>query len=230
MQFRQLKFTIKDLDLQKSELNHLFGNEDSDMLSLKDWGKMLEELNVPDQMQGGYYIIDDVQFDKGNKIIKLENIPFYLGPVLYPRFKNVERVAVTLCTAGSNLDALSKRYIEQGDILIGYSIDALGALIAEKVLSEVRKVLKDSVQLSGYSITGCYCPGYCDWPLLEQKKIFGLLPEKFCEVMLTDSCLMVPLKSISGLIGIGINVQEDFPQCKICSMTNCYMRKEAYTI
>jgi hypothetical protein len=230
MHYQHQKFALKELDLQKSDLHHMFGNQDADLLTQLDWEKMMDELDLPNQIQGGFYIFEDVRFDKEKKTITIENIPLNVGPVLYPRFKNVKKIAVTVCTAGANLDQLSKNHIGQGEILIGYSLDALGAVIAEKVLEKVTASLKNSMQLLGYSITGCYCPGYCDWPLLDQKKIFGLLPEKFCSVTLSDSCLMVPLKSVSGLIGIGVDVQEDFPQCRICPMYNCYMRKEAYSI
>jgi hypothetical protein len=230
MNYQHLKFSLKNLNLQKSELLHMYGNHDDDLLTQSQWERMLDELKPSNQMQGGYYIYDDILFDKKQKTMSFGGITFNLGTILFPRFKNVEKIAVTICTAGANLDIVSKRYIELGEILFGYSLDALGAVIAEKVLERLRDNLKNSMHEIGYSITGCYCPGYCDWPLSEQKKIFRLLPEKFCNVVLSDSCLMVPLKSISGLIGIGINVQEDFPQCRICTMANCYMRKEAYSI
>jgi Vitamin B12 dependent methionine synthase, activation domain len=206
----------------------MFGNQDENLLTQVDWDKILSELEALDQIQGGYYIFEDIHFNKGRKIITLGDVPFYVGGVLFPRFKNVEKIAVTLCTAGSKLDELSQNYINNGENLIGYFINALGNLITDKALENIKTNLKNSTSSLGYSITECYCPGYCDWPLSEQKKIFSLLPEKFCNVILTDSCLMLPLKSVSGLIGIGINVQEDFPQCRICSLTNCYMRKEVY--
>jgi hypothetical protein len=229
MTSQRLTYSIKDLDLQKIEIIQTFGNHDDAILAESDWEKMLHELDFPDQMQGGYYIYDDLRFDKDKKIISVGEINFNVGPVLFPRFKYAEKLAITVCTAGSNLDKVSTNYKDKGDYLHGYFIDALGAVIAEKVLENVRMELKNSVHSLGYSISGCYCPGYCDWPLSEQKKIFELLPENYCHVRLTDSCLMVPLKSVSGLIGIGVGVKEDFPQCRICTMENCYMRKEAYT-
>ena len=46
----------------------------------------------------------------------------------------------------------------------------MGAIIVEKALEKIRTSLKNAMQPFGYSITGCYSPGYCDWPLSEQKK------------------------------------------------------------
>jgi hypothetical protein len=230
MQNKHFKFSLNDLGLQKSELIHMFGNQDSDIITSSDWRNMMAELDFPDQIQGGYSIFENVQFDNTSKEIIIENVPFKIGPVLFPRFKNVEKIAVTLCTAGPNIDLLSKSHLDQGETLLGYCLDALGAVIVEKVLENVRFRLRNSMRLSGYAITACYCPGYCDWQLSEQTKIFNLLPGGFCNVALSNSCLMIPLKSISGLIGIGMGVQEDFPQCRICSMHKCHLRKEAYSV
>jgi len=223
------KFSFKDLDLQKNDLLPMFGNQDNDILAQSDWEKILIDLESLNEIQGGYYIYDKIHYNTKEKIIEIGGLQFNIGPVLFPRFKNVDKIAVTICTASATLDNLSKNYINQGEYLIGYSIDALGAIIVEKVLEIIMNNLRNAMKSIGYSITGCYSPGYCEWPLSEQKKIFKLLPDRFCNVFLSDSCLMLPLKSVSGLIGIGVKVQEEMTQCRICTMANCYMRKEDYS-
>jgi hypothetical protein len=228
MQNQHFRYKLKNLNLQKSELVHMFGNQDDEILDQSVWEGLNTELAYANQIQGGYSIYEGLAFDKKKKSITIGNIPFYVGPVLFPRFKNVEKIAVIICTAGAILEELTKQHFDKDETLIGYSLDAFGTLITDKVLQNVTQQLRESMLSLGFSITGCYCPGYCDWSLYEQEKLFSLLPDRFCGVTLNDSCLMSPLKSLSGLIGIGHDVKEDFPQCRICNMGNCYMRKEAY--
>jgi hypothetical protein len=78
----------------------------------------------------------------------------------------------------------------------------------------------------GLHITNRYSPGYCDWDIREQKKLFELLPENFCGISLLDSMLMKPIKSISGFIGIGSNVTFNRYTCNYCKDRNCLYRNK----
>jgi len=76
----------------------------------------------------------------------------------------------------------------------------------------------------GLHITNRFSPGYCGWNVKEQHKLFQLLPPKFCGISLSDSALMIPIKSISGIIGMGDHViVSDYP-CDVCHEENCIYR------
>lgn len=74
----------------------------------------------------------------------------------------------------------------------------LAEYAAEQVSALVRRNLPDPL-----GATERYSPGYCDWHLSEQKKLFGLLPPRPLGILLSRSCLMYPRKSISGVMGVG---------------------------
>ena len=76
----------------------------------------------------------------------------------------------------------------------------------------------------GLKITNRYSPGYCNWPVSDQQILFLLLPEKFCGVTLTGSSLMIPIKSVSGVIGIGASVKMKEYTCDTCGMKDCTYR------
>ena len=103
-----LKFSFKDLSLQKNDLLHMFGNQDNNILAYSDWEKILFDFESLNEIQGGYYIFGDIHFNKKEKIITIGGQPFNVGPVLFPRFNNVEKIAVTVCTAGATLDSYLK--------------------------------------------------------------------------------------------------------------------------
>jgi len=75
-----------------------------------------------------------------------------------------------------------------------------------------------------------FSPGYCDWPVTEQKKLFELLEPHKAGVDLTESCLMRPRKSISGVIPLfpadnGHQQQNDYNPCWECKKSDCIARR-----
>jgi hypothetical protein len=66
-----------------------------------------------------------------------------------------------------------------------------------------------------------------DWPLQEQRKLFALLgdPKGAIGVELTQSLIMVPLKSVSG---ISFPAEVDFASCQLCPRENCPGRRAPY--
>jgi hypothetical protein len=66
-----------------------------------------------------------------------------------------------------------------------------------------------------------------DWPLEEQKKLFALLgnPQESVGVTLTDSYLMLPVKTVSG---ITFATDADFKNCMLCPRTDCQGRRAKY--
>jgi hypothetical protein len=66
-----------------------------------------------------------------------------------------------------------------------------------------------------------------DWPISEQPKLFSLFgdTERSVGVKLTDSLLMIPRKSISGIL---FPSEEGFVSCRLCPRENCPSRKALY--
>ena len=67
------------------------------------------------------------------------------------------------------------------------------------------------------------------WPLGEQTKLFGQLLEgrvtESIDVKLTDSLLMLPYKSSSGVL---FAAEHDFETCRLCHRKNCPNRRAAF--
>jgi len=75
------------------------------------------------------------------------------------------------------------------------------------------------------SLSNRYSPGYCGWPVSDQHILFSLFPEGFCGIELNGSALMTPLKSVSGVIGIGPALRREEYDCGICDMQDCVRRR-----
>lgn len=66
-----------------------------------------------------------------------------------------------------------------------------------------------------------------DWPLQEQRPLFALLgdPCQSIGVRLTESFLMVPVKSVSGIL---FPTEESFASCQLCPREVCPSRRAPY--
>jgi hypothetical protein len=73
-----------------------------------------------------------------------------------------------------------------------------------------------------------YSPGYCGWNLTGQRALFAALGPEEIGIHLTDSCLMEPVKSISGVMVMGPadihRFTDDYSFCLTCPTHDCRRR------
>ena len=136
-------------------------------------------------------------------------------------------IAAFIATAGPELEALATELMDKGDELSAMIVNSVGAERAEAAENVVIDELREQAAQNGDAPTLPYSPGYCGMSLKEQPKLFGLFDKENVGVTLTSSCLMRPLKSVSGLIGIGSaeDVTEFGTPCERCELKSCAMRR-----
>jgi hypothetical protein len=148
------------------------------------------------------------------------------GPIISNQLKNSKTVALFLSTAGPLLERWSQELMADGDMMKGFLVDAIGSEVADRASEWLEKRIAEHVAPLGWAMTNRYSPGYCDWPVTDQQKLFSFLPPRFCGVSLTPSSLMIPIKSLSGIIGLGPEVQRGAYQCSICDLKDCFRRMD----
>ncbi|MCR4854222.1 MAG: methionine synthase [Prevotella sp.] len=149
-----------------------------------------------------------------------------LSPIIARQLKGSIAFAAFVCTAGMEFEQYQQRLKAEGDMLCTYLADALGSVMAEHCADLMEQHLQESIDKLGWKHTNRFSPGYCGWHVSNQKKLFSLFPKEHpCGVMLQESSLMVPIKSVSGVIGLGPNVKHLEYSCGLCDMKNCYKRK-----
>jgi len=111
-------------------------------------------------------------------------------------------------------------------MLRAYIVDAIASETVEQVAGWLENKIADHAQERAWKITNRYSPGYCGWSVEEQHKFFSLLPDGFCGISLTPSALMIPIKSVSGVIGLGPEVNRGAYQCSICDLKDCFRRTD----
>jgi cobalamin-dependent methionine synthase I len=136
-----------------------------------------------------------------------------------------DRIVVFVVTLGSGIDELVDDAMRRRPH-VGLMIDTAASIAAEGQADRLTRLL-DARLDPGLGLTLRYSPGYCDWPLREQEKLFDLLPERPAGTTLSTDFLMTPRKSVSGVIGIGPRraVAETGCACKHCSRKDCVNRR-----
>ena len=150
---------------------------------------------------------------------------FEMGNIILRQLRGSEAFALFVCTSGLEFETYQHRLKEQGDMVRVFIADALGSVIAEKCADQMEKALQESIDKLGWKHTNRFSPGYCGWHVSQQQLLFPLFEGHTCGVQLTDSSLMVPIKSVSGIIGIGKKVRKLDYTCGLCDFQQCYKRK-----
>ena len=155
-----------------------------------------------------------------------EQPAFDLGRTILRQLSGSEAYALFICTIGVEYEAYQQQLKEQGDMLRVFIADALGSVTAEKCADQMETALQESIDKLGWKHTNRYSPGYCGWHVSEQQLLFPLFEGHTCGVRLTDSSLMLPIKSVSGIIGIGEKVRKLDYTCGLCDFEKCYKRRK----
>ncbi|MCY1721495.1 hypothetical protein OU798_14155 [Prolixibacteraceae bacterium Z1-6] len=177
------------------------------------------------KIRGGFKIFRSVKVDTDNHTIQIENQNFSPSKIVTTQLKKSDQAALFLCTAGAAISEYSKKISTETDPILGYVFDILGSITVEKATDKIQEALKTHLQPGGMNISDRFSPGYCEWSVEEQHNLFLLLPRNFCGIVLSNSALMHPIKSVSGMIGIGKELQQKGYQCKWCSDKNCIYGK-----
>ena len=174
----------------------------------------------------GGYIIREIEFiDIKKGIIQIENTELTTGTQICSYLKGSSLAALFICTAGDVFTRMTSEYNSKGEYLEAFVVDAIGSLTVENAMDRIQNDLSDKLKEKSLNISNRYSPGYCNWALSGQKKLFQLIGQNEVGITLTDSCLMHPIKSVSGIIGIGSDVKKRAYGCEICRNTDCIYRK-----
>jgi hypothetical protein len=221
------QFNYSDLKLNVSQIEQVMGYKEGEsqetISELID--KLLRETESACRIKAEYRVFRPEKFDDPEKSVWINGLAFNVRKIVFGQIKRAEWIAVFLCTAGPEIGIRSRAAMKDGDLLTGYVYDVIGSEVVEAAVDLMQDNLQRAVSAEGYKITNRYSPGYCGWDVAEQHKLFQLLPDNYCGIVLNDSALMNPEKSVSGFIGIGEHVRYNPYTCRLCDMKDCIYRK-----
>ncbi len=223
---KEYNFSFKDLTIDLPALHAVLGFPES-MLP-EPFDEYLEEaLEFASQLEdirASFRIFEEIQLEPSKGSIHAGGKEFLVGKTVCKELRNAEQLLFFICTAGKSISQKSAELLKGEDPAKGYIFDQLGVFITEAAGDRMQQLIREELP-SGKNITNRYSPGYCHWNVSDQHLLFSLFPPAPCGVTLTESALMNPVKSISGVIGVGQAVSyRDYP-CALCLSVNCIYRK-----
>jgi len=131
-----------------------------------------------------------------------------------------------IATIGPGIDDNIRRFMSQNRLTDMYALDTIGSTAIEDVVDTFHTMMRDTLRKEVKGVSLRFSPGYCDWPVTEQKKLFALVDPVRIDVTLLPSLLMVPRKSVSGVFGIGADIQSPpYNPCSHCGKYSCKERR-----
>ena len=159
--------------------------------------------------------------NKQQTSVSVDGVTF-TSRVLRINLDEVERVFPYIVTCGRELDEIE---VPPDDFLAPYYLDTIKEMALQAANRCLRSHLKEHYVLGQMSSMN---PGSLeDWPITQQAPLFALFGDvkELIGVELTESFLMVPTKSASGIY---FPTEITFESCQLCPREGCQGRKAPY--
>ncbi|MCK5824498.1 MAG: hypothetical protein KAG96_03735 [Ichthyobacteriaceae bacterium] len=220
----EIKLKVSDLDISVADLKEYLSptGEEIPQYFIDISNEEISKLNNF-YVSAGYTILPaTTEVD----LLKISEEYFNVGKEIIDQLRKAEYVAVYAVTVGNELENELLKYDFQTQMSEAYIVDIIGNVIVEKTALYIQNKVAVSEKKKSLKTTNSLSPGNCGWDIIEQFKLFNLLPDNFLGITLNNSGMMYPSKSLSGMIGIGKKARFLHSDCKTCSSKNCVYRKK----
>lgn len=235
---KEYELSYQDLDIKLSEVYDFMGYHDAvpDEATQRETEAIATEVSAWLRPRFGF-VVRYGMLDAKRNTLAVTPTPqtatptpcFTLHHIIARQLQGSEAYALFVATAGMEFENFQRRLTDEGDMVRVFIANALGSVIAERCADKMEDALQTSIDKLGWHRTARFSPGYCGWHVAEQQILFSLLDtgqQRPCGIQLTDSSLMVPIKSVSGIIGVGHSVAHNDYTCGLCDFQKCYKKRK----
>ena len=146
---------------------------------------------------------------------------------------SAHRLALYAATVGKEISERIGQLFVSGEEVRALFLDVVASRAADNLTELLKELIlrkwKADKLVPPDSVVEAYSPGYCGWHVSGQKKLFARLAAERIGISLNESCLMTPLKSVSGALIAAEKhcfLDEDvYPFCAACAHRSCEGRK-----
>lgn len=165
--------------------------------------------------------------DKGEDTVVIATIGgtvTFTSAILRANVETAQRLFPYIATCGPEMD---RRDLCGDDMLMEFWLDTIKSQALGAAIRHLGEHLTERFALGK---TATMSPGSADaavWPIQQQRPLFSVFGdvESLIGVRLTDSCLMVPNKTVSG---VRFPTEIDFRSCQICHREDCPSRSAPF--
>ncbi len=149
-----------------------------------------------------------------------------------PVYEASDHLALFAVTIGEQVCRDISEKFRLNDFALGSMLDSTASESAEMAAAAAENAYRAYLTAAGLFDHGQgilrFSPGFCGWHITAQKKLFEVLKPDRIGITLNDSCLMQPLKSVSGVIIAGnreiFRFDDTFSFCRSCATHTCQDR------
>ena len=148
----------------------------------------------------------------------------FTSDVLAMNLQNTHRVFAYVCTCGTEVDEWSR---SEKDYFISLWLDMIKQMFLTDAITFLRGYVMDAFGFGKLSAVNPGSGNAENWPISQQRPLFDMIGDVTGEigVCLTDSFLMVPIKSTSGIL---FPSETDFVNCALCGRKPCVGRRAPF--
>lgn len=155
--------------------------------------------------------------DFRHQTVVLDDGVAFEGPLVARALAGAAQIALAVCTIGPALERRVAVLFAAGDPVQAMALDGAGIAALGEVSRMVVARIRDDASARGLGTGMRASPGQEGWSIWQQRVFFDLVPAVEIGVQLTESCLMLPYKSVSFVIGLGPEMRSDAVTCDFCS-------------
>ncbi len=148
------------------------------------------------------------------------------GPLVAKAMAGADDLNIVACTIGENLENKVQEMMNENPVK-AVALDGAGIAAIRKVSQAVEDLIsKEACELET-NLGMRAQPGQEGWPIEQQREVFTILPGEEVGIRLTETCLMIPRKSVSFVIPRGKALSDSVSPCDFCSKrSRCEWRKD----
>ena len=171
-------------------------------------------------------------YSYSNHTIEAERPLILENPSIINHLSGCRKIIVLALTIGDALEKKAAALFEAGNYTAGLLLDAAGSAAVEAAADKVNDYLTSLAAREGLHSVMRFSPGYGDWKITVQPRLLELAGSNQIGLSAAPSCMLVPRKSITAVIGLKDSVADTVPvfrcrqNCATCSQNNCLARKE----
>ncbi len=148
------------------------------------------------------------------------------GSLVARSMAGAQHLNIALCTIGEDLEKRVETMMSENPVA-AIALDGAGIAAIRKTSQTVEDIISAEACALNLDLGMRAQPGQEGWPIEQQRVVFSALPADRINMRLTESCLMLPRKSVSFVIPRGEKLNNSCSPCDFCSKRErCEWRKD----
>jgi hypothetical protein len=160
----------------------------------------------------------------------LSNGGYLTGKLLVQHLMKAKRIAIILCTIGSQLETISNQLF-QTDPMYALALEGAGTAAVETLANQACRYYEDWAASKGWKTSIPLSPGMVGWPVeTGQAQIFNLIDASQAGVSMNNNYMMTPRMSLTQILGFGEEMDIQGRTCDYCNLKETCRYQDHYAI